>query len=76
MLGVAGHRVANAARYLLSYREDSGYPYLVLLVNPRFDSRAALSVATYGAATKKRAAKLLHVPYTARRSAPTAIAHD
>jgi hypothetical protein len=28
VLGVADHRLANAARYLVAYRQDSGYAYL------------------------------------------------
>jgi hypothetical protein len=29
VLGVANHHVADAARYLLAYRQDSGYAYLL-----------------------------------------------
>ena len=29
MLGVGDHQLADAARYLTAYRQDSGYPYLL-----------------------------------------------
>jgi hypothetical protein len=29
ILGVADHHVADAARYLVAYRQDSGYSYLL-----------------------------------------------
>lgn len=28
VLGVTGHHVVDAARYLVAYRQDSGYAYL------------------------------------------------